>query len=94
MNLLSKGGRSHLFWKWLGRSAPWLVGWLVGLLVDSLACPAGWLIFELACSNGLTALRCSVSWLVGWLFGLLIDWLASLARWLLYQLRCLDSLTA
>ena len=32
-----------------------LVGWLVGLLVGSLASPAGWLIFELACSNGLTA---------------------------------------
>ena len=93
MNLLSKGGRSHLFWKWLGRSAPWLVGWLVGLLVDSLACPAGWLIFELACSNGLTALRCSVSWLVGWLFGLLVDWLASLTRRLLYQVRCFDSLS-
>ena len=47
----------------VGRLVGWLVscsvsftvGWLVGLLVGSLVSPAGWLNFEIPCSNGLTA---------------------------------------
>ena len=94
-----------VFWFWkLGRSAPWLVGWLVscsvsctvgwlvGLLVGSLASPAGWLIFELACSNGLTVrlARIARSWAhrsTGWLAALLgvrlVSWSVGCV-WLVY----------